>query len=198
MNPWTITGVLGAWLLSLAAMGYWQNDAGHTAERVKWQGEQTKELAAANRDIARLNDEARETERQHAASITNIAGAYERKLRDEKRKTDALVNGVLDGSLVLRDPGGVQAGCGGTGEAGAGAGGHPDPAGTGLSAAAARFLLDLTGDCNTVAVRLSACQHVLISDREGYRVGNDHLPYGHGAPCPYPACEGTNEKNGNP
>jgi len=165
MNPWAILGVLGAWLLSLAAMGYWQHDAGRTAERVKWQGAQTRELVAANIEIQRLNDAAREKERLHAASINNIAGAYERKLRDEKHKTDDLVNGVLDGSLVLRDPGGVQAGCGAAGETGAGPGGHIDTAGTRLSAAAARFLLDLAGDCNAVALRLSACQAVVVSDR---------------------------------
>lgn len=165
MNPWTILGIVAAWLLSLSAVGYWQNQAGHTAERVKWQARETTELVTANREIERLNNDARAEERRHAESISNIATGYERKIENEKHKTDVLIADLLAGSLVLHDPGRQGAGASETGPTLPAAGERDGEAGTGLSAEASRFLLEQAGRCDAIVEQLTACQAVVISDR---------------------------------
>lgn len=165
MNPRILLAVVAIWLLSLSAMGYWQNQAGHTAERVKWQARETSDLSAANSEITRLNDEARAREREHAESISTIAAGYERKIENEKRKTDSLVADLLAGSLVLHDPAGQSPGGSETGAAPARPGECDGKAGSELSTAAARFLLEEAGRADAIVEQLGACQAVIVSDR---------------------------------
>lgn len=165
MNPRIMLAVVAVWLLSLAAMGYWQNRAGHTAERADWQKRETSELATANRKIVQLNDEARAREREHAESISNIDTGYQRRIQNEQRKTDLLVADLLAGILVLHDPAGQGAGASETGPAPTGPGERDGEAGCQLSTTAARFLLEEAGRADQIVDQLTACQAVIVSDR---------------------------------
>lgn len=165
MNPRIAMAVIGAWLISLAAMGYWQNRAGHIAERGEWQARETSELRMANREIERLNGEARAKERQHAENMSSIATSYEKEMQNEKRKTDVLVADLLAGSLVLHDPAGQSPGASETGATPASTGERDGETGCQLSTAAARFLLEEAGRADAIVEQLTACQQVVVSDR---------------------------------
>jgi len=166
MNPYAILGIVAAWLLSLAAMGYWQNDAGRTSEKVKWQATQTRELADANKKIVRLNDEARAIEQQRAALMSRIADGYEKERSNEKRKTDAVIADLRSGLLGLYDhAAGIQAGADQTGATGPGTGGSDGGAGTQLSRTAAEFLYTEADRADAIVRQLTACQQVVMDDR---------------------------------
>jgi hypothetical protein len=166
-NPWIIVGVLVAWLASLAAVGYWQNSAGHTGERVTWQAQQVKDLAKYNADILAKDEAYRLEEQQHAADLNTISINYQKELDDANIKNAALASAVRAGTLRLRDPGARRRPAGGDRlpETAARVG-RCDASGDGrLSAGAAEFLLGLTGRCNAVRQKLTSCQAIVRSDR---------------------------------
>lgn len=165
MNPWIILGIILAWLASITTVGYWQNDAGHTAERVAWQERANKELAYANIEITTLQDAYRAQEAAHAADLAAISKNYQQeKLRNEKTTEDRIA-AARDGALVLRDPGAVsvQTCSGGVPETGAAHPGRDDAGDGGLSKVATEFLLNLTGRANGVRDKLTACQAELMA-----------------------------------
>ena len=166
MNPWAILGAVAAGLLSLAAMGYWQNQAGQDKCNAKWEARDITELRTANQKILDLEQRARDKERQHAANLSQIATNYEREIKNEKRKTDVLVADLLAGSLVLFDPAAGQSpGASETGPTPARPGERDGQAGTQLSTTAARFLLEEAGRADAIVEQLTACQQVIVSDR---------------------------------
>jgi prophage endopeptidase len=166
-NPWILLTLLIVWLASLAGVGYWQNGAGHTAERVTWQARENTELAGANQKIQALEEAYRAQEQQHAEQLNTIAVNYQKELDDANSKTEDLVRRARAGAFRLRDPGArTHATCGNQlPEIAAGAGGRDDTGDRGLSTDAAGFLLGLAGRCNRVSRKLSACQAIIISDR---------------------------------
>lgn len=167
MNPWAIVLALLVWIASLASVGYWQNGAGHSAERLVWQERANTELADANRKIVELTDKYRRTEQAHTVALDALAVTYEGKLKNANQKTANLIRAARTGTFRLRDP--HAAACPPAGsalpETGARAG-QRDGAGDGrLSTDATEFLLNLTGRCNAVRDKLTTCQAIVIEDR---------------------------------
>lgn len=168
MNPYIIIGLLIAWATSLFGVGWWQNAAGHVAERTEWQARENTELRTANHKIKTLQEDARNAEQGHAVALADISTDYERKLSDANKQRAVDAAAVRDGNLRLRDPSapGFRA-CGSLGaKIGAGASGRDGQTTGELSAAASGFLLDLANDADDVARQLDACQAVASKDRE--------------------------------
>lgn len=168
MKPYVIIGLIVVWVASLAGVGYWQNEAGHIAERTTWQTRENGELRTANATIKALQERARKSEHDHAAALSAVSTDYERKLSHANKQRAADAAALRAGTLRLRDPDptGLRA-CGGLGaKIGAGPGGRDGAQGGELSDAAAEFLLDLASDADDVARQLEACQEVVVKDRE--------------------------------
>ena len=168
MNPYVIIGLLVAWGASLVGVGWWQNDAGHVAERTTWQARENGELRTANATIKALQEQARKDEQTHAAALAAVSTDYERKLSDANKQRAADVAAIRAGTIRLRDPNptGLRA-CGGlAAQVGAGAGRRDGPEGGELSEAAAGFLLEFASDADDVARQLTACQAVVVKDRD--------------------------------
>ena len=168
MNPYVIIGLLVAWGASLFGVGWWQNDAGHVAERTTWQTRENGELRTANATIKALQEQARKDEQTHAAALAAVSTDYERKLSDANKQRAADAAALRAGTLRLRDPNppGLRA-CGGLGaKVGPSPGGRDGAQGGELSEAAAGFLLGLASDADDVARQLAACQAVVVKDRE--------------------------------
>lgn len=167
MNPYVIIVLIVAWIASLAGVGYWQNDAGHVAERTTWQTRENIELRTANDKIKTLEEGARKTEQDKAVALAAISTDYERKLSDANKQRASDAAAVRAGTLRLRDPDppGLRA-CGGVApETSAGTGRRDGGAAGDLSAAASGFLLDLANEADDVARQLTACQRVVTEDR---------------------------------
>lgn len=168
MNPYAIIGLLVAWIASLVGVGYWQNEAGHVAERADWQARENGELRMSNATIKALHEKARQSEHDHAAALSAVSFDYERKLGDANKQRAADAAALRAGTLRLRDPNptGLSA-CGSLGaKIGTSPGERDGAQGGELSDAAAGFLLDLASDADDVARQLAACQEVVVKDRE--------------------------------
>lgn len=171
MNPtlklWLVVGAMLLWLASLAGVGYWQNEAGHVAERSTWQGRENTELRTANDKIKTLEEDARKAEQAKAAALASIATDYERKLSDANKQRAADVAAVRAGTLRLRDPDppGIRASGSVAPETAPGPGRGDGGAAGELSAAASGFLLDLANEADDVARQLTTCQRVVTEDR---------------------------------
>jgi len=168
-NPWLILTVLIVWAGSLFFVGRWQNEAGQTSETVLWQATQNKELAEANAQILKLNNDARATEQKHAIELAAVAAEDEKENADVINKKDGLIAKLRAGTVQLRDPYAtscVQTGTSGASPATASAGGS-DGAATGqLSEQFAEFLVNQDTRADQVVVELQACQKVVASDRK--------------------------------
>lgn len=170
-----ILGIIVALVVGVKAWveGYGQArySAGQVAERTLWQGKETKELAAANAEILRLQAEKDAIEKKHAEAQAAISADYQKRLADEKRARDAAVAAARAGTLVLRDPSlrlpaaGACPGGSAQAEAAPGSGGRDGAAGANLSPEAAAFLLELTGEADQVVEQLTACQQIVRADR---------------------------------
>lgn len=170
MSPYAIIGLLIAWGLSLAGVGWWQRNDGETVERSAWQARENAELVTANGKIKTLEEGARKAEQDKAAALAAISTDYERKLSDANKQRAADAAAVRAGSLRLRDPSapGLRA-CGSLPtEAAAGTGQRDGGAAGELSGEATQFLFDLTADADQVAIQLQACQAVIAADRAGH------------------------------
>jgi len=167
MNPYAIIVALVIWIASLAGVGYWQNGAGHSAERVAWQAKDNVELAAANAKILQMETDARASEQAHAQTQSDISTDYERKLQDAQTQRQKDIAAARSGALRLRDPGAsAQQSCGGSaGQDAASASGRDGAAEPGLSGPAAEFLLSEADRADAIVQQLGACQAVILADR---------------------------------
>lgn len=166
MNPYVIIGLLIAWVASLGAVGWWQNDAGHTAERVVWQKRDNEALTKANAAIKRLEEEARASELRHAEDLNVISTGYQKELVNAKAQKDRDVAAARAGTLGLRFRAEGGTCPGGTGQATASSGGRDGPATAELPSEIAAGLFALADDADEVVLQLTACQAVIRSDRE--------------------------------
>lgn len=122
---------------------------------------QAKDKAEAR--IAALED-------NNAKAVAAASTNYQKGLADGKVTLDAALADVRAG-FRLRDPAGspgLSARCIGDaiGPPSAAASGRDGQAGSELSQAASDFLLRLAGEADEVVIQLTACQQILISDRE--------------------------------
>lgn len=167
MNPYAIIAALILWAASIGGVGYWQNHAGHTAERVAWQEKDSQELREANAAIIALEESARATEQQHAREISDIGTTYEKERQDAKHKTDTTLAAVHAGTIVLRDPytSSLHPSGSKTCEAATGSIISDGSTPAKLSDESAGFLLGISGEADEVVSQLAACQAVIRSDR---------------------------------
>lgn len=130
-----------------------------------------KALLDAQARVKLLQGEKEALERKAANNQAEISANYQRGLQDGKVRTDRFIADVHAGRIVLRDAGGRAAGAAlGAGSEGggaaAGAGGRDGATGCQLSTAASGFLLGLTGEADDLARQLTACQALIVKDRE--------------------------------
>lgn len=169
MNPYLIIGLLIGWLASLAGVGWWQNTAGHTAERTAWQTRENSELRAANAKIITLQASARRIEQAHALALSEISTNYQKDLSHAIKQRAADLAAVRAGTLRLRVqyPASIYAIGERPAETCPGAGGRDGPQGTELPATITADLLALAADADDITRQLTACQRVILEDRAG-------------------------------
>ena len=167
INPWVLLAIAIGWLASLTVVGFWQNDAGHVAERVKWQTRETKELAEANQKLTELQDKYRGQEQWHAEQLAGIGWTREQERIAHEKRRQADVAAARSGDIRLRfDLPTGQAICGSpTPEAAAPTGERDGPARGELPAEVTADLLSLANDADDVARQLGDCQAVILQDR---------------------------------
>lgn len=168
MNPYVIIAVFVMWGTSLLGAGRWQNEAGHTAERVTWQAKANQELAQANAKIVELETDARALEQKHAAQLDQVATTYEKELSDVTVKKDSVIAQLRAGAIRLHDPyaPGFKAPGGPASPAAAGTGRCDGGAPAELSQRTSEFLVGLASRADEVVKQLQACQAVVRSDRD--------------------------------
>jgi len=167
VNPYLIAGLLAAWIASLGAVGWWQNSAGRTAEKVSWQQRDNDELRAANARIHDLEEEARSEEQRHAISLANISSEFQKDLADAKVTKERDLAAARAGALSLRIPSPCKGPSGGEpAETAAGTGGRNAAEGTELPREITAGLFELADDADEVVRQLTACQKVVADDRK--------------------------------
>lgn len=166
-NPWILLAVVLVWVASLTGVGYWQNDAGHVAERVVWQDRQVKEANDAATAIKAAEDAARAKENAWEVAVAQIAQNHEKELQDEKNQHDNDMAAAYSGSLGLRfsrsTPVLADSGAASGVAAGAGIGNGAETVELPRQVAASLFAL--VDDADGVADQLRACQQVVRADR---------------------------------
>lgn len=166
MNPYVILGLVIAWVASLAGVGYWQNGAGHTAERVTWQARENTELQAANAKIFELEEAARAAEAAHTTELDKIAQRHQREIADAEVQKEADVAAARAGRIVLRIPAPCKDPNGGEGTAATAAPGVGDGGATAeLPREITANLYALADDADKVVRQLAECQAVVVEDR---------------------------------
>lgn len=169
MSPWVYLGVVLVWLASLTGVGFWQNHAGHTAERVMWQERYNKEVTDAANQLKAAEEKSRDTEQAWSKKVNAVSADYERKLKNANDKFKSTYVGINNGSVRLFDLHGSAPVCPGpdsTPEASGTPSGRDGAEGCRLSPEASRFLWQLATDADTNAEQLAACQQVILKERE--------------------------------
>lgn len=160
--PWRILLVL-ALVTAGAGLGY-LDGARHV--HAQWAAADARRVADTARQVATLQQQARDTEARHAQALADISTHYQETLHalDTRRAADRAA--LQSGALRLRDPGAPVRNCDRPAAPSATAPGGGDGAASGgLSGAAAGFLLDFADDADRVAEQLGACQRALRGDR---------------------------------
>ncbi|MGB4065364.1 MAG: lysis system i-spanin subunit Rz [Azonexus sp.] len=177
MNPEWIKAVVSGLVASLLvgivfttikSYGNHRYEQGQTAERAAWLQRENTELVAANARIVELEDEARQKEQRAAKDIAAASQTYQENLSHEKALHERTVADLRAGHRRLRielasRPPAIGDPASPTATAAAGC----DAATFGeLSTAAAEFLVGLANEADTVVHQLTACQAVVIADRQ--------------------------------
>lgn len=167
MNPYLIIGLLIGWLASLSGVGWWQNAAGHVAERSTWQTRENAELRTANDKIRSMQESARRSEQAHAAALAGVSTNYQKELSNANKQRAADIAAVRAGTLRLRVqyPASIHALGDRPAETGPGTGGCDAPKGAELPESIVADLLGLAADADDITRQLTACQRVIIEDR---------------------------------
>ena len=160
--------------LALAAFhghGKQQYQAGQQDERSTWLQRDNDALRQANRRISTLQQEAREQEWAHGLAMDGIANQHQKDLNDARAEKDRVIADLRARNLRLRIPvvTTASAACRGGGagsEAGPSTGQRDGETTAELSGAAAEFFVGLASEADDVARQLSACQAVVIADRQ--------------------------------
>lgn len=161
MNQYVAIAGAAAWLMSLVVV----YDAGKTAERAAWQGRESVELVAANRAIVDLEQQVKATHLAQSDRLASVADQYEKEKQREFQKRDRYIADLRADNLRLRDPGRKNTSVGTTDGTTPTTGQCDGQAGSQFSIEASEFLLRLTGEADEVAIQLTACQAVVLSDR---------------------------------
>jgi hypothetical protein len=171
MNPWSIVGVIGLWVLTLGGAGYYEYGVGVKVTDDAYKSRDNIALTNANTALKDIEDKYRALEQKQALDLAAISGNYEKEKQDANVKTAELIAAARTGALRLyhHQTAGIPA-AGSLATPTAAATGGCDGAGDrGFSAGDSEFLLALGGRANAVRDKLSSCQQIVRSDR------NDHL-----------------------
>lgn len=167
MNPYIILGIVVVWMAGLYGVGRWQRQDGIAITEAVYAKRDNAALIEANGKIKGLEEKYRRAEQDATDNQAAISADYERKLKNANKKTADLIAAARAGTFRLRDPkaAGIPAIGSITAKASAGPGKCDGAGDGGLSADATEFLLALTGRCNTVRDKLTACQAIVVADR---------------------------------
>jgi hypothetical protein len=165
-----ITSVLlvAAIAASIKSYGSHRYDQGKLAELTVWQQRENDELAWANARIVAQEAAARAQEQHNAQQLAAASQTYQESLQHEKATHDRTVADLRTGALRLR----IELARRQTADGGSAAGSTPGPGRCDgetraeLSTAAAEFLVGLAAEADTVVHQLTACQAVVIADRQ--------------------------------
>ncbi len=166
-----VGALVGLALAAFNGHGRQQYQAGRQDERNNWLQRDNEALRIANGRIATLQQAAREKEQTHGKAMDGIAAQHQKDLKDARTEQDRVIADLRARNLRLRVPviASTSAACRGGGagiEAGPGTGQRDGEATAELSDAAAEFLVGLASEADDVARQLSACQAVVIADRQ--------------------------------
>lgn len=158
-------------LMAFNEHGAQQYTAGQQDERSTWLQRDNAALRIANEQIATLQQEARDQEQAHGQAMADIAAQHQKDLKDARTEKDRVIADLRARNLRLRVPvvattSGACSGGGAGSEAGPGAGQRDGETTAELSGAAAEFFVGLASEADDVARQLSACQAVVIADRQ--------------------------------
>lgn len=166
MTPYAIIAGLVLWLASVVGVGYWQRQDGITVTAAAYAKRDNKELVEINNKLKTTEEAYRKLEHQAAERQAAISATYQEQLKNANQKTADLIIAARAGTFRLRDPASLQAGGHDLPKTAASSGGRDATCDGGLSADSTEFLLALTGRCNQTRDQLTACQSVVIADRE--------------------------------
>lgn len=176
-NPYILLAAIVLWIASIVGVGVWQRHDGASACSASWQAREAKEQAQAASQIKTLEDAARATEQKHAADVAAISTTYEQELQDAHRQHLADITDLRAGTLRLRDPNatslracpdsGAQVATGAGGRDASAPGGFQSAAAGILPSATSIWLVNFADECDRNTRQLTACQQVIMDDRNG-------------------------------
>lgn len=145
-------------------------DDGVHAERVIWQEKEARESAERAAKIQELETRAVTAEKAHEERVATIDAKHTKELEDANKQKADDIAAARAGAIKLRWPGQDTGGRGNGGVA-AGtiavtAGQCNDTTGGELPGSVAANLLSLANDADRNTEQLTACQAVVLSDRE--------------------------------
>lgn len=176
-NPWILLGVALAWAASLGVVGMWQNKAGSTQEKVKWEAREVQITNDANAKILASTTRERKIEKEAGEAIAVIAEKLEGVKASVQKERDRLIAGVRTRTVVLRvpvtsSPCSIRSAESGTpatpsvGDGGASAGFYAE-----IDEPTSEALIGLASDADQVVGQLIACQGVIRADRKAVNAG---------------------------
>ncbi len=165
-NPYVILGIVGLWFASLFGVGAWQHSAGVNTERLAWTQRDYKALASANLLIKKLQDDADRKDSKHENDLALVSKNYQEKLKNEEANKSKFIADVRNGSIVLRQPMSKVSSGNTSSKTEPSAGGCDGQAGAELQANVSEFLYSEADRANKVVEQLTACQQIVIKDRE--------------------------------
>lgn len=141
--------------------------AGFKVQSWRWDAS----LAAQERERAALAVKSTTDLMNAAKAQEYIATTYEQEKARAKLKTDAVISGLRNRSVVLRDPAPIVPACpsapAATGVSdGTALAKLPDPAAGTISVESSEFLIGLVTDADSIVAQLTACQAIVRADRK--------------------------------
>lgn len=165
MYAYLIAAVVAAAMFAGTAYKAYQLGAdGVRAEYAARDLKASQDYAAKEREITEAY---RAKEAKLAQQVAAVSKDYQRKVANAHTQRLADLAAIDARTLRLRDPGTDSQACGSTAATpSATASGRDDRSGAYLSDKAARFLLGLATEADSVVTQLSACQQILIDERK--------------------------------
>jgi prophage endopeptidase len=166
LNPWALLIALAVFVSSCLGCYWYGNSVGKTSEKAKWQEKETKELAAANKKILDLTEEARAKESLHAVKLASISATYQEEIKNVKDKAARVISDVRSNAIKLRIPVTETACRSEASTTPASPERRDGETRAELSDEAAEFLIGLASEADEIVKQLQACQSVVLQDRK--------------------------------
>lgn len=164
-----IVSILSSVYFALHKAYMWAYTNGVTATDLQWTTRENVQVVTANNKIVQLEQDARKKESEQGINVANIVDTYEKEKQNAKIENDATINNLNNGIIKLRDKYAASSTSTCSSSTSAIATNTPSDSqktGTELSQTTAQFLLGLTNEADDIVLQLTACQALLISDRQ--------------------------------